>query len=448
MTRSTTQAVGRVNPKMKVAVIGTGYVGLVTGAVLAEVGHDVVCVDRDQSKLDKIDNGVSPIYEAGLNEVLSDVVSTGRLVTTTSIEESLKGCEVLFIAVGTPSGPDGQPDMSQVKSVAAEIGKHVYGPLIVVNKSTVPIGSADVVKSWIVEAGANADTISMVSNPEFLREGSAVKDTQQPSRIVIGASDEASADKMKELYDSFDCPVLVTDVASAELIKYASNCFLATKISFINAMSHLCELTGANVDSIAEGMGLDDRIGPKFLGAGLGWGGSCFPKDVDALIQISESLGADPGLLREVKGINQAQTSRFIDRLRDELGGFEGKKVGLFGLAFKPNTDDIRDAKSIQIFKAVTREGGSVLAHDPAAGDYAKADHPELPQTDIPLEVARDADAVVLVTEWKQYNDIDFSEMADLMKGDVVFDGRRHWDKAAVEAAGLRYFTIGGGTGD
>ena len=428
---------------MKVAVVGTGYVGLPTGVVLADLGHDVVCIDRDQKKLAKIQKGESPIFEPGLEELLLRVIGTGRLKTSTNIAEGISGADIVFIAVGTPEGDDGRPDMSQVTGAAEEIGKNVTAPVIVVNKSTVPVGSGDLVEKIIIEQGADPDLVDVVSNPEFLREGSAVSDSYNPDRIVIGAKRRQAADKLASLYKAMDCPVFYTDVRSAELIKYASNSFLATKISFINAVSRLCELCDADAADVATGMGLDRRIGPDFLKAGLGWGGSCFPKDVTGLVAQSDDLGYDFTILRAASQVNDDQVQHFMARLTKSIGGLQGKTIALLGLAFKPNTDDVRDAKSLEIITVLKREGAMVRVYDPAAMAAVKAILPDLTFATDAYDAAKGADALVLVTEWKEFAALDMERLASGMKSRVLFDGRRHLDPAAARAAGFVYVRVG-----
>ena len=428
---------------MKVAVVGTGYVGLPTGVVLADVGHEVVCIDRDEEKLKRIEKGESPIYEPGLEEVLKQVLATGRFRTCSSIQEGIQGAEVVFIAVGTPQGKDGMPDMTQVIGAAKEIGRALTSKVVVVNKSTVPVGSGELVERTIREQGADPGLFEVVSNPEFLREGSAIADSQKPDRLVIGAGTQHAAEKLKELYKWAGCPVFVTDVKSAELIKYASNSFLATKISFINALSRVCELSGADVADVAAGMGMDSRIGADFLRAGLGWGGSCFPKDVSALIAQSQGLGYDFAILRASRQTNDEQVVRFMSRVSKTLGGFKGKTVALLGLSFKPNTDDVRDAKSLDIIATLLKEGASVRAYDPVAMHATKSLFPQVSYARDAYDAAKDADAVVLVTEWKEFAAIDLKRLASAMKGRALFDGRRLFDPRAAKEAGFTYVRVG-----
>ena len=428
---------------MNLAVIGTGYVGLPTGVVLADLGHDVVCIDKDEEKIATIQRAESPIFEPGVEELLRKVLDSGRLRLSRSIAEGIKEADVVFIAVQTPSGPDGRPDMSAVKAVATEIGRHVSRPIIVVNKSTVPVGSGELVERLILEAGADPSNVDVVSCPEFLREGSAIKDSYNPDRVVIGAKRREAAEKVAEIYSPLDAPVLITDVESAELIKYASNSYLATKISFINAISRICELCGADVAAVAEGMGMDARIGPEFLKAGLGWGGSCFPKDVQALLATSSDLGYEFGLLHASNKVNEEQAPSFMGRLRKELGGFGGKTVALLGLSFKPNTDDIRDAKSLELISILKDEGAHVRAYDPAAMPALQAVHPDVLCAEDAYQAAEGADAVVGVTEWGEFKVLDLERLGRGMKGRVMFDGRRVFRPEDARAAGFVYARVG-----
>ncbi len=428
---------------MRVAVIGTGYVGLVTGVVLAELGNEVICVDNDPRKIDMLKKGIPPIYEPGIEEMLKKTLEDGYFKVSDNIGQAVDKSEIVFIAVGTPPGPDGTPDMTAVKAVAKEIGKAIREYTVVVNKSTVPVGSGDVVGNIIREQGVPDDKFDVVSNPEFLREGSAIHDTLNPDRIVIGAKRREAAVKLVELYAPLEKPMILTDLNSAELIKYASNAFLASKISFINAMSRVCEASGANVADVAKGMGLDKRIGDQFLQAGLGWGGSCFPKDVEGLVKSSALLGYDFQMLKAVQEINETQTTHFVDRIENRIGGLKGKTVGLLGLAFKPNTDDIRDAKSLVIIEEVLKRGGKIQAYDPVAMDNVKQVFPDILYCEGPYEVADRADALVLVTEWNEFKSLDLDRLACSMNAKILFDGRRVYGKARADKAGLEYHTIG-----
>jgi UDPglucose 6-dehydrogenase len=429
---------------MKVAVIGTGYVGLVTGVVLADLGNDVICIDKDASKLERLRRAVPTIYEPGLEELLRRTVNEGYLTFSDSIAEGVKKSEIIFIAVGTPPGEDGSPDLSAVRAVAAEIADAIESYTVVVNKSTVPIGSGDLVHDIIRDHGVPEELFDVVSNPEFLREGSAIRDTLSPDRIVIGAQRREVAVKFLELYAPLERPMIITDVKSAELIKYGANSFLATKISFINALSRLCELAGANVSDVAKGIGTDSRIGPQFLQAGLGYGGSCFPKDVQGLIKVSERFGYEFELLKDVVQINDEQASHFLRRLECLLGGFDGKTIGLLGLSFKPNTDDIRNAKSLEIIEAILARGGKVRGYDPVASELVKELIPEMEIAESVYEIGVDADALILVTEWNEFRQLDLERLGERMRRRVLFDGRRIYQRAKVEKAGFEYVAIGG----
>jgi UDPglucose 6-dehydrogenase len=430
---------------MKVAVIGTGYVGLVTGVVLAELGNDVICVDKDRWKVERLKAGIPPIYEPGLETMLKRTLADGFLTISEDVQDATRKSDIVFIAVGTPQGPDGTPDLSMVKSAAQEIALAIDRHKVIVNKSTVPVGSGNMVSEIIEAQGVPRTEFDVVSNPEFLREGSAIQDTLHPDRIVIGASRREAAVKLVELYAPLERPMIITDIESAELIKYASNSFLAMKISFINAISRLCESCGANVADVAKGMGSDVRVGSQFLQAGLGWGGSCFPKDVQGLIKVSEGLGYDFELLKEVVRINDDQTVNFLKRLETRLGGFEGKTIGLLGLAFKPTTDDIRDAKSLVVIDYVTARGGKIQAYDPVACEAVRAKYPDIECVAGVYEAGAGADALVLVTEWNEFRQIDLARLARPMCQKILFDGRRIYKRDLAEKAGFEYHTIGAG---
>ncbi len=428
---------------MKIAVVGTGYVGLVTGLVLADLGNQVICVDKDQNKLDMILSGTPPIFEPGLEEVLKRTLKSGHFTAINSIKDAVQASEVVFIAVGTPPGEDGHPDLTAVRIVAAEIGKSITKHTVVVNKSTVPVGSGDMVELIIREQGVPAELYDVVSNPEFLREGSAIQDTLRPDRIVIGAKRREAALKLMDLYAPLQSQIIVTDLNSAELIKYGANSFLAMKISFINALSRVCEMCDANIVDVAQGIGSDSRIGSQFLNAGLGWGGSCFPKDVQGMVKTAEGLGYDFDLLKEVIQINDEQTINFINRIESHLSGLNGKTVGLLGLAFKPNTDDIRDAKSLIIIEEILKRGGTVRAYDPVAADNLKEVFGEVTYCSTAYDVAEGAHAVIMVTEWNEFKNLDFERLGALAKGKVLFDGRRVYNRRQVEGSGWEYHTIG-----
>lgn len=428
---------------MKVSVVGTGYVGLVTGLVLADLGNEVICVDKDEHKLEMIRGGVPPIYEPGLEEMLKRTLKSGHFTASNSIRDAVKVSEVVFIAVGTPPGPDGTPDLSAVRAVATEIGKSIDKHTVVVNKSTVPVGSGDMVELIIREQGVAPELYDVVSNPEFLREGSAIQDTLRPDRIVIGSKRREAALKLMDLYAPLQSQIIVTDLNSAELIKYGANSFLAMKISFINALSRVCEMCDANIVDVAQGIGTDSRIGKQFLNAGLGWGGSCFPKDVQGMVKTAEGLGYEFGLLDEVIKINDEQTLNFLNRIESQIGGIEGKTIGLLGLAFKPNTDDIRDAKSLIIIEEVIKRGGSIRAYDPVAAENVKQIYPDIAYCDNAYDVSVGADVTVVVTEWNEFKNLDFDRLGSHANSKVLFDGRRIYNRRQVEGAGWQYFTIG-----
>jgi UDPglucose 6-dehydrogenase len=428
---------------MKVAVIGTGYVGLVTGVVLAQLGNDVICVDKDADKVAKLREGIPPIYEPGVEEMLKQGLKDGFLKISDSIGEATKASEVVFIAVGTPPAEDGTPDLTAVRAVANEIAKNIDKYTVIVNKSTVPVGSGDMVEEIIRSHGVDAAMFDVVSNPEFLREGSAIHDTLHPDRIVIGAKKREAAVKLVDLYATLQAPMIVTDLNSAELIKYGANSFLAMKISFINALSRICEMCGANVADVASGIGSDKRIGNQFLNAGLGWGGSCFPKDVQGMVTVSANLGYDFDLLKQVIQINDDQTIHFLGRVEKALGGFGGKRVALMGLAFKPNTDDIRDAKSLVMIDRILSGGGSVIAYDPVAETNVREVYPNIDFADSVYQLGNEADAIILVTEWNEFRQLDLERLGQSMKRRLLFDGRRVYDRQKAERAGFEYHTIG-----
>jgi UDPglucose 6-dehydrogenase len=455
---------------MKVCVIGTGYVGLVTGACLAHIGHQVICIDNNEEKIRLLQSGQSPIHEPGLPEILQSTLKSGNIIFSSDLSAGVDHGEVLFIAVGTPALPTGESDTRYVEAVARSIGSHLNGGYkVIVNKSTVPIGSGDWVRMLVLEglterqqqAGANSSVamppeFDVVSNPEFLREGSAVFDTFNPDRIVLGSSNPRAITVMEKLYSEIvervygkdaslpPVPVLVTDLSSAEMIKYAANAFLATKISFINEVANICDRVGADVTEVAHGIGLDSRIGSKFLQAGLGWGGSCFPKDVSALIHTAEDYGYEAQLLKSAVSVNHRQRQIVIEKLQQTLKILKGKTVGLLGLTFKPNTDDMRDAPALNIIDELTRLGTKVKAYDPLVSQTGMAHGLSnvLIETD-PERLADGCDALVLVTDWDQFHSLDYSKMAQLMTNPVLVDGRNYLDRKQIEAAGFRYVGIG-----
>ena len=429
---------------MNICVIGTGYVGLVTGAIFSDLGNEVICVDLNPAKVEMLNRGEMPIYEPGLEEIVLRNATEKRLTFTTELEGAVKFAEVIFICVGTPPLPNGDPDMQYIASAAASIGKSLNGYKVVVNKSTVPVGTGNLVRE-IIEANRTGDTeFDVVSNPEFLREGSAIKDTLEPDRIVIGAPHQTAAMKLVELYSPLERPMLITDVASAEMIKYASNAFLATKISFINAVANICEAVGADVQQVIKGMGSDNRIGRAFLNAGLGYGGSCFPKDSSALLRTAEKHGYEFSLMKAVMDVNAMQPILFVNRLRKAVGGsFQGKTIGMLGLAFKPNTDDMRDAKSVEIIKILQDEGATVKAYDPIAMENTQKIYPDLCYSKNSYDAARETDAVIVVTEWNEFKQLNMERLKSLMKTPVLFDGRNIYDPVQMRRLGFDYHSIG-----
>jgi UDPglucose 6-dehydrogenase len=428
---------------VNICVVGTGYVGLVTGTVFADLGNEVICADIDASKIEMLKRGEMPIYEPGLEEMVARNVEDGRLSFTTDIIEGVKRSEVVFIAVGTPPREDGQADLSGVEAVAKTIARGLNVYKVIVNKSTVPVGTGDLVRRIIEQHRENGQDFDVVSNPEFLREGSAINDTLYPDRVVIGAPTQTVAMKILELYAPLERPMIITDVYSAEMIKYASNAFLATKISFINSIANICERAGADVVQVMKGMGYDRRIGPDFLQAGLGYGGSCFGKDASCLYHTAAKLGYDFKLLGAVMEVNEKQALRFVDRLVDVLGGVSGRTIGILGLAFKPNTDDMRDAKSIEVIGRLLSLGASVKAYDPIAMDNCRAIFPQITYCKNAYEVADGADAVMLVTEWNEFKFLALERIRSLMRQPVFFDGRNLYEPARMVRLGFDYHCIG-----
>jgi UDPglucose 6-dehydrogenase len=428
----------------KLAVIGTGYVGLVTGACFAELGNHVACVDSDNTKIRMLKGGEIPFFEPGLSEVVRRNVAAGRLTFHETIGEGIRGTEFVFIAVGTPTGPDGRADLRSVRAVAREIATSLDSEKIVVNKSTVPVETGDLVEAIIRENNPTSFEIGVVSNPEFLREGSAIEDFMHPDRIVIGASNPDHAAAVSKLYAPLDAPIIVTDVRTAEMIKYTANAFLAAKISFINEIANICERTGADVKDVAHGIGSDKRIGSLFLNAGLGFGGSCFPKDVTALTRMAEANGVHPLLLHSVLDVNEAQIRRVTDRLDNTLGDLHTRCIAVLGLSYKPNTDDVRDSPAIKLIRALIAEGARVRVHDPAAMATSRAElDDEVAYAATPYEAADGTDAVVVATDWNEYKQLDLAELAGRMRGDLLIDARNIYDPEKAVAAGLSYAGIG-----
>lgn len=428
----------------KICVIGTGYVGLVTGTCFSDMGHRVTCLDINDKRIEKLKNGIMPIYEPGLKQIVDQNVEAGRLDFTTSYQEALENAEFAFIAVGTPSSVEGDADMQYVKMAAETIASHLDHPIIIVNKSTVPVGTGDWVSEIIKDMnGGTTPPFCVVSNPEFLREGSAVNDFMEPDRVVLGSTNREAAEKVADLYEALRAPIMITDLRTAEMIKYASNAFLATRISFINEIANICESLGADVKEVARGMGMDKRIGPSFLDAGLGWGGSCFPKDVKALAHMAETRGSHPQLLQAVMDINQNQRKRAVQKVEKALGGLKGKTIGLLGLSFKPNTDDTRDAPALDIARMLLDAGAVVQAFDPQAMEVSKKEIPQLQLKKNPYETAEAVDALILATEWNEFKSLDFERIKANMKGNVILDGRNIWDGTELYEMGFTYFGMG-----
>ena len=429
---------------MNICVVGTGYVGLVTGAVFADLGNDVVCVDNDQKKIEALRAGQMPIYEPGLEEMVVRNKDDGRLSFTTDLPGAVRLSDVVFIAVGTPPKDTGETDLSQVEAVATQIGRSMDRYKVVVNKSTVPVGTGEFVREVITRHQPRPIDFDVVSNPEFLREGSAIEDTLRPDRIVIGAPNQQVAMTLVELYAPLERPMIITDLPSAEVIKYASNAFLAAKISFINAIANICENAGADVSQVMKGMGLDSRIGMQFLQAGLGYGGSCFPKDVDSLIHTASSYGYDFKLLRSVVEINKERASHLVDMMRKAMGGLEDKTIAVLGLAFKPNTDDMREAKSLEVVRLLHAAGVEIRAYDPVAMDNAKPLMPEgVVFCESAYEAAAGADGVALLTEWNEFKYLNLDRLRGLLRHRLIFDARNLYEPERMRRLGFEYYSIG-----
>ena len=429
---------------MNICVVGTGYVGLVTGAVFADLGNDVVCVDNDRAKIQSLGAGRMPIYEPGLEEMVTRNTEDGRLAFTTDLASSVRQSDVIFIAVGTPPKDSGETDLSQVEAVAAEIGRAMDRYKVVVNKSTVPVGTGEFVREVITRHQSTPIDFDVVSNPEFLREGSAIEDTLRPDRIVIGAPTQQVAMTLVELYAPLERPMIITDLPSAEVIKYASNAFLAVKISFINAIANVCETAGADVSQVMKGMGLDSRIGLAFLQPGLGYGGSCFPKDVDSLIHTAAQLGYDFKLLRSVVEINRERAAHLAGMMEKALAPMDDKTVAVLGLAFKPNTDDMREAKSLEVIRLLHAAGARIRAYDPVAMGNAR---PLVPGSVLfshsAYDAAEGADAIVLLTEWNEFKFLNLERLRRLLRRPLIFDGRNLYEPERMRRLGFEYYSIG-----
>ncbi|MFA5891017.1 MAG: UDP-glucose/GDP-mannose dehydrogenase family protein [Actinomycetota bacterium] len=427
---------------MRIAIVGTGYVGLVTGASFADLGHEVACVDIDVEKVAKLRGGEVPFYEPGLEEVVARGLESGRLSFTTDLGEAMAGAQFVFICVQTPPAEDGSADLSRVEAVAAGVARHIRSYVVVVNKSTVPIGSSRIVERIIAQQLPESVEFDIASNPEFLREGSAVFDFLHPDRVVIGTASERAAGALTELYRPLGAPLIVTDSATAEMIKYASNTFLATKISFINAIANICDVVGADVKDVALGMGYDARIGFEFLKPGPGFGGSCLPKDSRALIKLAEGGGYDFHLLRGVLEVNEAQHRVIAAKVERLAGGIHGKTVAVWGLSFKPNTDDVRDSPAIEVVRLLVERGAHVRAYDPVVGDAAY-ESLGIERAPGPIEAAEHAHVVLVLTEWNEFRWLDFPRLRDVMERPAVVDARNLLDPHLLRQMGFTYEGVG-----
>lgn len=432
---------------MKITMIGTGYVGLVTGTCLAGLGNDVICVDIDENKINKLNDGIIPIYEPGLKDLIETNIKEKRISFTTNIQYGIKESDVIFIAVGTPSDDKGNADLSFVCDVAKNIGKYMNKYTVIVDKSTVPVGTSDIVKKIIKENQKIDIEYDLISNPEFLREGEAIKDFMNPDRIVIGYETEKSRKIMEKIYSGIERtgkPIMYTDIKSAELIKYASNAMLATRISFMNMLAPLCEKVNANIKEVSKGLGLDSRIGPRFLQAGVGYGGSCFPKDIKALIKTLEENNCNADLLNAVENINELQKKCIIPKIKSVLGNLKGKTIAIWGLAFKPKTDDMREAPSIKIIGELQKLGANIKAFDPIAENNAKKILKNIEYGgNNPYNTIKDCDALVIVTEWDEFRQLDLELVKSLLKTPIIIDGRNIYDPKEMETYGFKYISIG-----
>jgi len=430
---------------MDISIIGSGYVGLVTGACFADVGHHVICVDNDSEKVKQLKAGEIPIYEPGLEEIIHRNVSARRLHFTGNIQEAVERSQIIFIAVPTPPLPDGDVDLSFVEKVAREIAGVLTDYRVIVDKSTVPVKTGEKVAESIKRYNRHGAKFDVVSNPEFLREGCAVADLMHPDRIVIGAQSEHAIDLMKKVYEPFMAPILVTDISSAELIKHCANSFLALKISYINAVSGICEASGADVEKVANGIGMDHRIGRDFLNAGIGYGGSCFPKDIAAFIAISEQLGTPFTLLKEVQRINESQKARFLKTIRETLWVLREKRIAVWGLTFKPDTDDVRSSVAIELVEQLLREGAHVVAYDPKGMHKARAIKAiaDAEFASSALEAVTDAEALIIATDWNEFANVDLAVLKEKMRTPIVFDGRNLLDPETMRQFGFNYYSIG-----
>ena len=428
---------------MRIAIVGSGYVGLVTGTCFAELGNDVICVDIDEDKINKLNQSIIPIYEPGLEDLVIKNRKENRLRFTADLRQAIKDSEIIFICVGTPPKKNGEADLSYVDNVARTIAEVMDSYKVIVEKSTVPVETGERIAKTIKAYNTHKVDFDVVSNPEFLREGSAIADFMKPDRIVIGCETEKAKNIMEQLYKPIKAPIVLTDIKSAEMIKHASNSFLATKISFINAIANICEITGADVEKVAEGIGLDKRIGRSFLNAGIGYGGFCFPKDAEAFIRIAGKFGYDFKLLKTVQEINQEQRKHFVRKIEKALWIVKDKTICVLGLSFKPNTDDMRFAPSIDIINELQKEGAKIKAYDPKAMEKAKHILNNIVYCSNPYEAAEDADALLIVTEWKEFNELDFKKIKSLMKYPLIIDGRNIYNPDEIKKEGFAYISIG-----
>ena len=428
---------------MKISVIGAGYVGLSTAAVLAELGNEVMAADVDREKINNLSKGIMPIYEPGLKELVERNIREKRLKFTHDNKEAIGHGDVIFICVGTPPKDNWETELKHVENVAKDIAKNMKSYKVIVHKSTVPVETGDKVKKIIKNNIKEDIGFDVVSNPEFLREGTAIEDTLHPDRIVIGADSGKAIAIMKKIYGPIKTPILITDIKSAELIKHASNAFLATKISFINSVARICELSGADVEKVAEGMGYDKRISKHFLNAGIGYGGFCFPKDSQAFIKIAENYGYDYKLLKATNEINEEQKKIFVEKVKKALNGVDGKNIGVLGLSFKPDTDDMRFAPSVYVIGKLQEKGAKIKAYDPAAMDKAKNILSNVSFCKDPYEASKGADALLILTEWNEFKEMDLKKIKSLLKNPLIIDGRNIYDLSIMEKEGFRYISIG-----
>lgn len=430
-------------------MIGVGYVGLVSGTGLADFGNEVICIDIDEEKIKKLENNILPIYEPGLLDIVKRNVEKGRLTFTTDLDKSIKESDVIFLAVPTPSGKNGEVDLSYVFNVIDKLAKIIVSYKVIVTKSTVEVGTGDKIHERLIAKGVSENMFDVVSNPEFLREGSAVRDFMHPDRVVIGTDSQKAIDFMKEIYRSLyllETPVVVTDIRTAEMIKYASNAFLATKISFINEVANICELVGANVQVVAKAMGLDGRISSKFLHAGPGFGGSCFPKDTLALTKMAEKAGTKATIVEAVIDVNEKQKMRIVEKLLRFLPDLKGKTIGLLGLAFKPNTDDVRDAPALTVIKEILVKGGQIKAYDPEAMNEMRKHYPEISYVASSKDAIKDVDALIILTEWNEFRNMNLDYIKSIMKNPIMIDSRNIYDPQIVIREGFQYDCIGRST--